>query len=188
MIRSLRSDVHDHFRQPAVGVRLDAQAVVGDRLHFVASSCRSRSSGSPQALRLSSRRRRPAPRSDDSSRCSASKWYSSSFSQSNSRYSRSSPAMRHVQCCVRAHRVEVLDDDCEQRLGRLGKQRVQVGRPDAQPQVGGVVKGFVHACDAITPPRGAVDTRHARLCVSSRLIARRGRLFSCCFRYGMTVS
>ena len=45
------SNVHDHFRQPAVAVWLDLQAVVGDRLDLVAQGVPLGSSGSPQLRR-----------------------------------------------------------------------------------------------------------------------------------------
>src|SRR5262249_23151739 len=64
------------------------------------------------------------------------------------------------------HRCKVFYDHREQRLGRLGEQRVQIGRTDAQTQISGVVEGLVHT--RIVPQgwrRGLPTDQHTQLAV-----------------------
>src|SRR5262249_22968825 len=54
----------------------------------------------------------------------------------------------------------VFHDGGEERPGRLGEERVEVGRLDAQSQIGGVVEVLEHARHATTPCLGMVaETR-----------------------------
>src|SRR5262245_4150364 len=51
----------------------------------------------------------------------------------------------HFDLALRPHAAEVRHDGLEQYLSRFDEQRVEVGRPDAQAEIGGVFEDFVHA-------------------------------------------